>query len=149
MQPINHGNDGRCSSWYAMVSIMAIHWNNCLVNVVRKRAKFKFSCLWNHYMMQVLPFLNVLAAGALTPLRLIRKLHVILEFPLWQSLLSVNDEQQTCLLEFPEIIVTMRVTSAHHRAHIDTTQWRCIAFTLFVDTARMERRQSFISNGSY
>jgi len=31
-------------------------------------------------MMQVLPFLNVLAAGALTPLRLIRKLHVILEF---------------------------------------------------------------------
>jgi len=73
-------------------------------------------------MMQVLPFLNVLAAGALTPLRLIQKPHVILEFPLWQSLLSVNDEQQTCLLEFPEIIVTMRVMSAHHCAHIDTTR---------------------------
>ena len=57
-----------------VLSYMAIRLNDCLVNVVRKQAKFSFLCPCNHYMMCILPFSNVLAVGALTPLRLIQKL---------------------------------------------------------------------------
>ena len=76
--------------------------HNCLVDVVRKCTNFWFSCLCNHYMMQLLPLLNILVAGALTPLWLIWRPHVIMIFLLCQSLLSVNDEQQLWLLKLPK-----------------------------------------------
>ena len=81
---LNHNNQGRqygpyrlqyagCNLLILEMMINVPHgmrWSmhNCLVDVVRKCTNFWFSCPCNHYMMQLLPLLNILVAGALTPL---------------------------------------------------------------------------------